>query len=217
LKENGLVLNSILLTHHHHDHVAGISALVKEYPKVKVFGSVYDAEMDRIPHQTEFLSGGDKFSLLGNDFSVLSSPGHTLGHICYLLIDKSSSQRHWFVGDTVFGAGCGRVFEGSYKQMYHSLEDLRKSLQADDLLWSAHEYTKSNLEIFLKLDKTNTKLSSEHKRLQRKLCTMPLLASHEMKINPFFNCDKEEYQNIFKTYGKSLETFIELRKFRDKF
>lgn len=217
LRKNNLVPKSILITHHHHDHVDGISSLMKEYPKIKVCGSFYDAQKSRIPHQTEFLSDGDEFDFMGNVCKIFRSPGHTLGHICYLFVDKKTSQRHWFVGDTVFGAGCGRVFEGSLEQMFQSLERLKNSFQENDLIWSAHEYTKFNLETFLKLNTKSTKLRREYESLKGRACTMPLLASHEMKINPFLNCHTKEYQDIFKTHGKSFETFVKLREFRDNF
>ncbi|MDI6955489.1 hydroxyacylglutathione hydrolase, partial [Pantoea sp. Pa-EAmG] len=126
---------AILLTHHHHDHVGGVSELLEHYPQLEVYGPQETADKGA----RTILSDGDEFTLLGLNFRVIATPGHTLGHISYF------SSPYLFCGDTMFSGGCGRLFEGTAQQMFESFQALNQ-LPADTLICCAHEYTLSNMK-----------------------------------------------------------------------
>lgn len=138
LARESLSLVGIWLTHHHHDHVGGVEALVERHGKLPVLGSKYDLEHGRIPCQTRGLSEGDALEFDGQTVQLLEIPGHTLGAIAYVVAGCL------FSGDTLFLAGCGRVFEGSMPMMQRSLQKLRE-LPPDTKVYCGHEYTVSNL------------------------------------------------------------------------
>ena len=142
LEREGLALKAILITHHHADHQGGISALLAQYP-ADVFGPAAES----ITALTHPLLGGESIRLdsIGADFKVLALPGHTLGHLAYL------SDGRLFCGDTLFGAGCGRLFEGSPAQMHDSLARLA-ALPGDTAVYCAHEYTETNLRFALMIE-----------------------------------------------------------------
>ncbi|MFN9646133.1 MAG: hydroxyacylglutathione hydrolase [Cyanobacteriota bacterium] len=143
LRQRGLQLRALLHTHHHADHIGGAPALLRAWPKAKVFAAAADRE--RIPHQTDGLRHGDRFTLLGREVQVLEVPGHTRAHIAYHLPARAPDQREeLFCGDTLFVAGCGRLFEGTAEQMHASLARLM-ALPDSTRVWCAHEYTESNL------------------------------------------------------------------------
>ena len=187
LKTNNLNLEAILQTHHHSDHVGGTRELIKEWPNVKVIASV--KEKDRIPFQNFSVMGGDKFRLLNGEVQVIEVIGHTRSHIAFLLNNEVPIL---FIGDTLFSAGCGRVFEGTYKQMYDSLKKI-KSLPKNTLIYCAHEYTKSNLLWALELEPDNQNLKKKlievEKKIALKELTIPCLLEEEMKINLFLRAD----------------------------
>ena len=117
LKDNNLNLEAILQTHHHSDHIGGSRGLIKEWPNVKVIASA--KEKDRIPFQNSSVNDGDKLRLLDQEVQVIEVIGHTRSHIAFYLKRKVPVL---FVGDTLFSAGCGRIFEGTYEEMYNSLK-----------------------------------------------------------------------------------------------
>src|ERR1700754_139999 len=135
LMANDLRLAGILMTHHHADHVGGVAELLREQP-VPAFGPANE----RIPGEPELMREGQRaqFPALGLEFEVLDVPGHTAGHIAYV------GHGAVFCGDTLFSAGCGRLFEGTAEQMAASLDKLA-SLPDDTAVYCAHEYTISNL------------------------------------------------------------------------
>jgi hydroxyacylglutathione hydrolase len=139
LLERGLTLETILHTHHHSDHIGGTPGLLQQWPQAAVIAAA--ADRDRIPLQTQGVHGGESLSLLGEPVEVLDVPGHTRAHIAYWL----PTSGHLFCGDTLFVAGCGRLFEGTAAQMHASLQRLAE-LPADTRVWCAHEYTQANLE-----------------------------------------------------------------------
>ena len=183
LKANNLNLEAILQTHHHSDHIGGTKELIKQWPKVKVIASV--KEKDRIPFQNLSVSDGDKFRLLNKEVQVIEVIGHTKSHIAFYINNKFPIL---FIGDTLFSAGCGRVFEGTYKQMYDSLERI-KALPKNTLIYCAHEYTKSNILWALNLEPENQtlkkKLTEVEKKIALKEITIPFLLEEELKINLF--------------------------------
>ena len=187
LNANNLNLEAILQTHHHSDHIGGTRNLIKEWPKVKVIASV--KEKDRIPFQNFSVMGGDKLCLLGEEVQVIEVIGHTKSHIAFYFNTEAPVL---FIGDTLFSAGCGRVFEGTYKQMYSSLKKI-KSLPKNTLIYCAHEYTRSNLLWALNLEPNNQNLKKKlievEKKIDLKELTIPCLLEEEMKINLFLRAD----------------------------
>jgi hydroxyacylglutathione hydrolase len=143
LRRQGLRLHALLHTHHHSDHIGGAPALLQAWPEARVYAAA--ADRDRIPHQTDGVRQGDVFLLLGREVRVLEVPGHTRAHVAYHLPVLASGQHNeLFCGDTLFAAGCGRLFEGTAEQMHSSLARLM-ALPPDTRVWCAHEYTEANL------------------------------------------------------------------------
>ena len=123
LKTNNLNLEAILQTHHHSDHIGGTRELIKEWPNVKVIASF--KEKDRIPFQNLSVKDGDTLELLDEEVKVIEVIGHTRSHIAFYI---NNNVPILFIGDTLFSAGCGRIFEGTYKQMYNSLNKILVTL-----------------------------------------------------------------------------------------
>jgi len=142
LEEQQLSLAAILHTHHHHDHIGGAAGLLQRWPGAAVIASA--ADRSRIPLQTQGVQGGEELELLGRTARVLEVPGHTAHHIAFYLPPASGDDGHLFCGDTLFAAGCGRLFEGTPEQMHHSLQQLA-ALPEPTQVWCAHEYTAGNL------------------------------------------------------------------------
>ena len=187
LKTNNLNLEAILQTHHHSDHIGGTKELIKKWPNTKVVASA--KEKDRIPFQNISVKDGDKLQLLGKEVNVIEVIGHTRSHIAFYINNKSPIL---FIGDTLFSAGCGRIFEGTYKQMYNSLKKI-KSLPKNTFIYCAHEYTKSNLLWALNLEPENQNLKKKlievEKKISLKKLTIPCLLEEEMKINLFLRAN----------------------------
>jgi hydroxyacylglutathione hydrolase len=142
LEKKGLELVSVLQTHHHRDHIDGTPGLLRRWPGAAVMAS--GADRARIPFQTVALQDGDQLELLGRCVNVLAVPGHTRWHLAFYLPPLGDSQGELFCGDTLFAAGCGRLFEGSPTEMHQSLQRLG-ALPGDTRVWCAHEYTLDNL------------------------------------------------------------------------
>ena len=195
LKVNNLKLEAILQTHHHSDHVGGTKNLIKEWPNVKVIAS--EKEKDRIPFQNLSVSDGDKLLLLDEEVRVIEVVGHTRSHIAFFSNNKVP---FLFIGDTLFSAGCGRIFEGTFKQMYSSLERI-KALPKNTLIYCAHEYTKSNLLWAIDLEPENQNLKNKliqvEKKIALKKLTIPCLLEEELKINLFLRAaNLEEFSYL---------------------
>lgn len=169
---------AILLTHHHHDHVDGVSALVNAFPDIVVYGP----QETKNKGTTHIVGDGDKVNVLGLEFEVLATPGHTLGHISWF------SSPWLFCGDTLFSGGCGRLFEGTALQMYHSFQRLNQ-LPEQTLICCSHEYTLSNLNFALSILPENSDLNEyflKVKELRAKnQPTLPSTLAQERKINVF--------------------------------
>ena len=187
LKANNLHLEAILQTHHHSDHIGGTRELIKKWPHVKVIASV--KEKDRIPFQNSSVRDGDKLRLLDKEVQVIEVIGHTRSHIAFYFNHKVPVL---FIGDTLFSAGCGRLFEGTNKQMYDSLKKI-KSLPKNTLIYCAHEYTKSNILWALGLEPENQNLKNKLIEVEKKIAldelTIPFLLEEEMKINLFLRAN----------------------------
>ena len=194
LKEKNLNLKSILITHKHADHIGGIEDLLNHYPNIKIYGPKNNFNfIYTIVNNDELL----KINELNIEFRVIATPGHTLDHVVF------ADQDHLFCGDTLFGCGCGKLFEGSYSQMHSSLKALSK-LPPSIKVYCAHEYTKKNIEFALTQDKDNQYLTDRKRNLIGKDITLPSTLGEELKTNPFLR-------------SKDVTQFKELRQRKDNF
>ena len=194
LKEKNLNLKSILITHKHFDHIGGIEDLLSHYPNIKIYGPKNNFNfIYTVVNNDELL----KIDELNIEFRVIATPGHTLDHVVF------ADQDHLFCGDTLFGCGCGKLFEGSYSQMHSSLKTLSK-LPPSIKVYCAHEYTKKNIEFALTQDKDNQYLTDRKRNLIGKDITLPSTLGEELKTNPFLR-------------SKDVTQFKELRQRKDNF
>ena len=207
-------LDFILNTHHHNDHVGGNIDLKKKYNS-KIICSSYDEK--KIPGVDIKKSDGDQFSLGETNFKIIHIPGHTLGHIA-LYSEKANVI---FTGDTLFSLGCGRIFEGTFEQMFESLEKI-KNLPKNTMLYCGHEYTEKNGQFCISIDKENVRLRNRindvKNKAQKKLPTLPVSLGEEIETNIFLRCDDKKIKNNLKMDNNSkLEVFTKLRNLKDKF
>lgn len=183
-----LQLAGILVTHHHGDHVGGIAALLQTFPGIPVYGPAHSPAASLI---TQPLHDGDTLTLGQATFGVIGIPGHTLDHIAFYC----ATQALLFCGDTLFSAGCGRVFEGTYAQMHASLMKLA-TLPDDTRVCCAHEYTLSNLKFAHAVEPDNNAVVEFTAHCEQKRAlgepTLPSSIGQEKNINPFLRCQNEE-------------------------
>lgn len=182
LRAKGLQLSAILVTHHHADHTGGVAAL-----RNSTGARVYGPARETIPEPLHRLEGGDTVLELGLAFRVLDVPGHTAGHIAYYCADFSSSPL-LFCGDTLFSAGCGRLFEGTPAQMLDSLDAL-SALPGATRVCCTHEYTLSNLKFARAVEPGNSAVAEHVRHCEalraRAQPTLPSTLELERRINPF--------------------------------
>jgi hydroxyacylglutathione hydrolase len=185
VQDQSLRLAGILVTHHHPDHVGGIDAL-----RPHLQGPVYGPARESIPQPCVPLHAGDRVTVLGLHFEVLEVPGHTAGHIAYVQRDEVSAPL-LFCGDTLFSAGCGRLFEGTPAQMHDSLRQLA-ALPADTQVCCTHEYTLSNLRFAAAVEPANEAIAQHSVRCEQLRAagqpTLPSTIALERRINPFLRC-----------------------------
>lgn len=191
--EHGLNLSQIWLTHWHKDHIGGVPELLQSR-NIPVYGP--REELSKIPFITHPLQHEAHFKFHDLQVDVLAVPGHTLGHIVYFMdaIDTL------FCGDTLFAMGCGRVFEGTFEQMYHSLNRLA-ALPARTQVYCTHEYTLSNAKFALHVEPDNLALQQRYQQVEDlRLLNQPTLPSTielELQTNPFLRVDNvEEFQKL---------------------
>ena len=151
------------------------------------------------------------------NFKIIHIPGHTLGHIA-LYSEKANVI---FTGDTLFSLGCGRIFEGTFEQMFESLEKI-KNLPKNTVMYCGHEYTEKNGQFCISIDKENTKLKNRiedaKNKTQKKLPTLPVTLGEEIETNIFLRCDDKKIKSNLKMDNSSkLEVFTKLRNLKDKF
>ncbi|WP_075175192.1 hydroxyacylglutathione hydrolase [Acinetobacter indicus] len=199
-REHGLNLSQIWLTHWHKDHIGGVPELLQSR-NIPVYGP--REELSKIPFITHPLQHEAHFKFHDLQVDVLAVPGHTLGHIVYF-IDAIDTL---FCGDTLFAMGCGRVFEGTFEQMYHSLNRLA-ALPARTQVYCTHEYTLSNAKFALHVEPDNLALQQRYQQVEDlRLLNQPTLPSTielELQTNPFLRVD-------------SVEEFQKLREMKDNF
>ena len=221
LEKHGLALDAILLTHHHHDHVGGVRELKSRF-NVPVYGPAQET----LPACDFPLKQDDRVHLpaLDLEFSVIDIPGHTAGHIAYFG-HLHAGKPVVFCGDTLFAAGCGRLFEGSPAQMVDSLGKLSR-LPSETLVCCAHEYTVSNLRWALEVEPGNSALRDRWVIAQqlrsRNKPTLPSSIGVELETNPFIRTDAPEVCRSAENWsGESLNSniavFTQLREWKNSF
>jgi hydroxyacylglutathione hydrolase len=170
----GVALAAIWLTHHHNDHVGGVAALADAHPGIEVIAHVHDR--GRIPRVTRFVEEGDEVALGELRARIVHNPGHTLGAISYVAAGRV------FTGDTLFGAGCGRLFEGTAEQMYASLTKLA-ALPPETRVYFGHEYTEANLRFAAAAEPDNGAVGARVAALRTP--STPSTIADELATNPF--------------------------------
>lgn len=214
LNKKGWHLNYIYNTHHHWDHV-GANVELKQKTNCKILAS--EADSTRIPGIDKGLKHGDIIKLGQQTANIIATPGHTLGHIIY----HFSESKALFCGDTLFSMGCGRLFEGSAEQMWHSLQRI-KQLPKETLLYCAHEYTQANGQFALSLEPGNQLLLNRLKQVKQlradNKATVPSSLEQELASNPFLREDSLEIKHTINITSKTaIDTFREIRKLKDNF
>lgn len=219
-KNKGWQLSDILITHHHQDHIGGISTL-----KAKTSAKVFAPNNPSIPHKDIIVTDSQIIDIVGSLLRVIAVPGHTLDHVAYYASTQNNMPARLFSGDTLFSGGCGRVFEGTMEQMYHSLQQLNE-LPPDTLIYPAHEYTVSNLKFAIAVEPSNN-LAKEYLDKciglrESQQITLPSTLSMEQRVNPFLRCDQasiimtiENTLRLHPTDAK--EVFSDLREWKNKF
>ena len=200
IEKNKINLKFILNTHHHYDHVGGNKDLKIKY-NAKVIG--FEGDKDRIPEIDICLKDRESWKNKNFEFKIFHIPGHTSGHICFNFF----KEKLLFTGDTLFSLGCGRIFEGTYEQMFNSLQ-LIKSFSLETKIYCGHEYTLKNSDFCSVHDKENSKLNEKilsiKEKLNKGLPTIPSTLKEELETNIFLKCN-------------SIENFTKLRDLKDNF
>ena len=214
ISKNYQKLDFILNTHHHYDHVGGNEELKKKYNS-KVLG--FENDKNRIPQIDTVLKDNQEFKIGTLNFTTIFIPGHTRGHVAFYF----KKERVVFTGDTLFSLGCGRVFEGTYKQMFQSLNKL-KNLPGETKVYCGHEYTFKNLEFCLKFNPNNDFLKKKKDdiklSLKNKKPTIPSTIADEIKANIFFRVNDPDIKKAINLENSpDIEIFTKLRDLKDNF
>ena len=200
LESNNIKLKFILNTHHHYDHVGGNEKLKEKYG-ASVVG--YKGDKERIPKIDILVNDQETWIYENFEAKVIHVPGHTLGHVCFYFYKEQSV----FTGDTLFSLGCGKIFEGTYSQMFNSLMKL-KELPQNTKIYCGHEYTLQNSKFCMVHDENNenlkTKINDIKIKLKANLSTIPSTIKDELECNIFLR-------------SNNVETFSKLRDLKDNF
>ncbi len=208
LKENKLTLSTILLTHHHNDHVAGVSRLLEKFPEAIIYG-VNDT---RLQFLAKPILSDVSFSIDDLRFETLKTAGHTNSHVCFL--EKQLGLV--LTGDTLFSAGCGRIFDGSADCLFQSLQRLR-ALPDETKVYCGHEYTRKNLQFAAQVEPDNLYIREYLQTLQRdpNKPSLPSSIALEKQINPFFRLHEPAVIQYAQLQGqKDLSPFAIFKKLR---
>lgn len=181
---------AILLTHKHQDHVGGVGEIKEAYSDIKIIGPIETEDLN-----DKTVKEGDTFSLLGLDFSVIKTDGHTDEHISYLVDGRL------FCGDALFSSGCGRCFTKKYDRSFESIKKIR-ALPEETLVYPAHEYTvkhiKSSMEV-MDSDFLRKALAEAEESLAKGEPTLPTSIKNEYMINPYFAIDDlDEFKRVLE-------------------
>ena len=214
LSKNNLNLEKIFLTHHHADHIDGLDKILEKHSAVTIGAK---ADIHRLPKLDEYVEAGDLFLFQGQAGKIFDVSGHTIGHIALYI----SAQNILFSGDSLMALGCGRLFEGSAEQMWHSLSQLL-SLPDSTQICSGHEYTENNASFALSIDPKNHDLVKRSKQVKldrsKGLFTVPSELGLEKKTNPFLRpFDKNIRENLSMLGSTDVEVFSKIRTLKDKF
>jgi hydroxyacylglutathione hydrolase len=200
LENNKIQLKFILNTHHHYDHIGGNQRLKEKYG-ASIVG--YKGDKERIPGINILVNDQETWIHKNFEAKIIHIPGHTLGHICFYFY----KEEYVFTGDTLFSLGCGRIFEGTYSQMFDSLMKL-KALPQNTKVYCGHEYTKKNSDFCLTHDTNNNNLKNKIRRIDARLKsglpTIPSTIKDELECNIFLR-------------SNNVETFSKLRDLKDNF
>ncbi|MEP7729461.1 hydroxyacylglutathione hydrolase [Marinomonas primoryensis] len=207
----------ILITHHHKDHTGGVAEL-KHHAKCTVYGPKHLKELVTHP-----VSDGDTVSVFSQIFQVVATPGHTLDHLCYF---SEQNPPVLFSGDTLFKGGCGRIMEGTHKQMLEAMTKI-SSLPDSTLIYCTHEYTLANYHFALSLEPKNNALIESNTASQAQRSdnqpTLPTTLSLEKKTNPFLRSHNEALKNQAAQQlnenpaNNSIASFSQVRRAKDSF
>jgi len=200
IDKNNINLKYILSTHHHFDHIGGNKELKEKYNSI-VVGFKNDAE--RIPEINVLVADNQIWKGDSFEAKIIHIPGHTTGHICFYFFNE----KLLFSGDTLFSLGCGKIFEGTYKEMFDSLNKI-KSLPEDINIYCGHEYTLQNSKFCIEHDPDNldlqNKITKIKKKIENNIPTVPSTLKDEKECNVFLR-------------AKDVETFSKLRDLKDNF
>ena len=201
----------ILNTHHHHDHVGGNEGLAAAFEGLRVVAHASDR--GRVPGQTESVDDGDRVALGRTSLRVLHVPGHTLGAVTYASDDAA------FTGDTLFLAGCGRLFEGDPAMMHASLTHIADALDPATRVFCGHEYTVNNLRFVASLEPSNRDVTDALVDAARRRAagqpTVPKSLADERRLNPFLRCDDPAVAAAVGVTGDPVAVFTALRERRN--
>lgn len=219
IDSHNLTIDCILITHYHGDHIGGVRRLRACFEDC----TVYAPDHPKITHATHTIKAGDTIEALGVTYDILDVSGHTLDHIAYL---STTTEQPWlFCGDALFSAGCGRLFEGTPKQMHDALM-LMADLPENTKMYCAHEYTLSNLQFAAHVEPENTDITdyNEHIRSLREqsIPSLPSSIGTEKRINPFLRCEIPSIihsvnQKFAANSTEPHQTFALLRQWKDNF
>lgn len=214
LQAKGWTLKTVLLTHHHDDHVMGLGAL-NGAENATIIGAAADA--NRLPPLTTQVREGDTFDVCGHEVQVIDVSGHTIGHVAFY----APSLRHAFTADSLMALGCGRLFEGTADQMWASLLKLR-ALPDDTTICSGHEYTETNARFALTIDPENMQLTSRATAIEAaRRAGRPTVPSElllEKHTNPFLRADDPQIKaHLGMQDASDAAVFAEIRARKDKF
>ncbi len=217
--ESRLSLGGILITHHHADHTGGIAKLTMNH-SVPVYGPA----REKIKGITHPLSEGDRITIFGHSLKIFETPGHTAGHISYFG-DWKEQDPVLFCGDTLFAGGCGRLFEGTARQMRQSLTKLA-GVPGNTLIYCAHEYTQANLAFAREVEPANNALAERYQKVvelrEKNRPTVPSIMADELDTNPFMRSDQPEVKHSAEQYSGEVissadDTFAAIRRWKDNY
>lgn len=213
LEQQQITPTAILLTHHHNDHTGGVADLIRHYPELKVYG----------PQETQskgaqfIVKEGDNIDINGMSFNVIGVPGHTAGHVAFY------SAPYLFCGDTLFSAGCGRIFEGTSEQMYQSIQKLA-ALPDSTKVCCAHEYTISNLRFANYVLPENIEIETYLKHIvdirSKDQPSVPTELKTEKTINLFLKCHQLDLKRKLGPDDSTIQpwqVFKRLREMKDNY